>query len=275
MLRGERSGKPDQVFAARKGSKVVSQRVERIEGVVHAEVGFQDSRAVPQTRADSRPRWMADGLPLIVGDATDEDGLRDSRPPVVGVRLVRLAGARGINLRSTTSRSAEGSEVKPCKRMRRFARPRTAMRVFGLAWRTYCSSCRRMKLSSFNGVLSASMRRILSVSPGAMGRVVGKRAGRQRREGGRRQRRVLGRMLFHARDVLRDAAFGDAKILRFQPANGVAILVLHNDVQHDRSWARAKSRREARRLRELTKQTARRLRSRASRKPAQGRNVCT
>jgi hypothetical protein len=56
-------------------------------------------------------------------------------------------------------------------------------------------------------------------------------------------------MLFHARDVLRDAAFGDAKILRFQPANRVAILVLDNDVEHDQSWARAKSRRRARRLR--------------------------
>jgi hypothetical protein len=55
-------------------------------------------------------------------------------------------------------------------------------------------------------------------------------------------------MLFHARDGLRDAALGDAKVLRRQPANGVAILVLHNDAEHDRSRARVNNRR-ARRLR--------------------------
>ena len=48
---------------------------------------------------------------------------------------------------------------------------------------------------------------------------------------------------------LRDAAFGDAKILRLQPANRVTIRVLDNDAEHDRSWARGKSRRRARRLR--------------------------
>ena len=37
----ERSGEPDQVFAAREPSKVVCQRIERIERVLHAEAGFQ------------------------------------------------------------------------------------------------------------------------------------------------------------------------------------------------------------------------------------------
>ncbi len=39
-VEGERSGEPDQVFAARKRSKVVCQSVEGVERVGHAEVSF-------------------------------------------------------------------------------------------------------------------------------------------------------------------------------------------------------------------------------------------
>ncbi len=67
-------------------------------------------------------------------------------------------------------------------------------------------------------------------------------------------------MLVYASDGLRNAALGDAKILRFQTANGLALMVLDNDAQHD-GWLARVSRRRRTRWLGSSMQTARRLRS--------------